>query len=234
MQFTFLIIKKPQKKKGTDEGTDLYNNLKKELSLKLRSDQFKIFLHYAYCQSYYSVSWVSCRRCVTTPGFVSGRSRKKREIGFHWLEYFLYASDASSIQPWPNRTCIVAADSWIDQAIALISRFLSNSRKSVKVGKSPVTRTDDAILAGSEACPSKSSQLFPETGFYFFSSWRLCLCLVGGLFLLIIVFSWYLDLECIIYLMEQTPHMRTGEKRRMTVGIALNQGRGKVKRLKIS
>ena len=41
-------------------------------------------------------------------------------------------------------------------------------------------------------------------------------------------------MEYIIYLMEQTPHMGTGEKRRMTVGIALNQGRGKVKRLKIS
>ena len=40
-------------------------------------------------------------------------------------------------------------------------------------------------------------------------------------------------MEYIIYLMEQTPHMGTGEKRRMTVGRALNQGRGKVKRLKI-
>ena len=45
------------------------------------------------------------------------RSGKKREIGFHWLEYFLDASDVSSIQPWPNRTFIVvasaAADFWI-------------------------------------------------------------------------------------------------------------------------
>ena len=47
---------------------------------------------------------------MTTHGFVSGRSGKKREIGFHCLKYFL---DASSFQPWPNRTCIVAADSWI-------------------------------------------------------------------------------------------------------------------------
>ena len=175
---------------------------------------------------------------MTTHDFVSGRSGKKREIGFHWLEYFL---DASSIQPWPNRTCIVAADSWTDRAIALIARFLSNIRKSVRVIsgylRSPrqMTQAGACILAGSEACPSKSSQLFAETGFlYFFSSWRLCLCLVGGLFLLIIVFSWNLDMEYIIYLMEQTPHMGTGEKRRMTVGMALNQGRGKVKRLKIS
>ena len=50
------------------------------------------------------------------------------------------------------------------------------------------------------------------------------LCLVGGLFLLIIVFSWNLDMEYIIDLMEQTPHMGTGEKRKMTVGRALNQG----------
>ena len=227
---------------------------------------------------------------MTTHGFVSGRSGKKREIGFHWLEYFL---DASSIQPWPNRTCIVAADSWIacvagverereggiwarargkgkepflsfppraphtlsrapkfplplslstpatqanswiDRAIALIARFLSNIRKSVRVISSylrsprQMTQAGACILAGSEACPSKSSQLFPETGFYFFSSWRLCLCLVGGLFRLIIVFSWNLDMEYIIYLIEQTPHMGTGEKRRMAVGRALNQGWGR-------
>ena len=90
-----------------------------------------------------------------------------------------------------------------------------------------MTQAGACILAGSEACPSKSSQLFPETGFYFFSSWRSCLCLVGGLFLLIIVFSWNLDMEYIIYLMEQTPHMGTGEKRRMAVGRALNQGWGR-------
>ena len=112
---------------------------------------FKIFLYYVYCLSFKKLDtfsqlsqlqtlcddtrlrWVSYRRCVTTHGFVSGRSGKKREIGFHWLEYFLDASDASSIQPWPNRTCIVAADSWTDRAIALIARFLSNIRKSVRV-----------------------------------------------------------------------------------------------------
>ena len=201
---------------------------------------------------------------MTTHGFVSGRSGKKREIGFHCLEYFL---DASSFQPWPNRTCIVAADSWI-ACVAGVERERGRGNLGAREGvwgarggkernlsfpfpradcpilvkyqkiceghlrfylRSPrqMTQAGACILAGSEACPSKSSQLFPETGFYFFSSWRLCLCLVGGLFRLIIVFSWNLDMEYIIYLIEQTPHMGTGEKRRMAVGRALNQGWGR-------
>lgn len=174
---------------------------------------------------------------MTTHGFVSGRSGKKREIGFHWLTYFLDASDASSIQPWPNRTCIVAADSWTERDCPILVKYQKICEGHLRFYlRSPrqMTQAGACILAGSGACPSKSSQLFPETGFYVFSSWRSCLCLVGGLFLLIIVFSWNLDMEYIIYLMEQTPNMGTGEKRRMTVGRALNQGRGKVKRLKIS
>ena len=108
------------------------------MSLNLGSDHLKDFLILHILPEFrklqiHSVSWVSYRRCVTTHGFVSGRSGKKREIGFHWLTYFLDASDASSIQPWPNRTCIVAADSWTDRAIVLIARFLSNIRKSVRV-----------------------------------------------------------------------------------------------------
>ena len=41
-----------ESQKKAPQGTDLNNNLKKELSLKLRSDQFKIFLHYVYYQSF--------------------------------------------------------------------------------------------------------------------------------------------------------------------------------------
>lgn len=74
---------------------------------------------------------------MTTHDFVSGRSGKKREIGFHWLEYFL---DASSIQPWPNRTCIVAADSWTDRPILVKYQKICQGHLRL----SPVAQTDDA------------------------------------------------------------------------------------------
>lgn len=98
------------------------------------------------------------------------------------------------LQSWPNRTCtqwlhrkeptagLIGQSRWLPDS-RLISENLGNLRSPRQM-----TQAGACILTASEACPSKSSQLFPETGFYFFSSWRLCLCLVGGLFLLIYCF----------------------------------------------